>query len=843
MSSWVTHPFALRARVIGVAAVVAIAARACEPAPPAPTVEGVATMLGQSVGGVVRAGEFRWEASDGVLVDNLLGRRVLFLASASEGQSRDLYRARVRVSFEGRPIGVVGPIFNLTSTPLGDDAGLTGDGPTIGRYAAFASRSYGTVTSITLLDTAGDGGVVGAQNAFETFLGHLTNLQETGSWEGIGRAELSFMPSPASVAFQFEPGALVVSPSGSQAQRIPVEGSGDSELGIISIHRLPHLRKNAVLWAVDSVRAVVGPGPIAWMEDTFFGARDKVRQTTHAAFGEANTAVVAASADAPPPSPPLDASAAGEDGGYWPPSRLPSIWKNPDQSEGTWEPVTYPFLKKLPGATSQVPAYFYRTYIKADAQRPYAKVLVVAMDTRQLEVNMEGGVEDPKPLTGGRGLGRIPREPEILSRVVGAFNGAFKTTHGAYGMMANKRLLLPPKQEAATVVVTEDHKVGMGSWRRSEDDIPKEIVSFRQNLDPLVEDGMFNPRNRTQWGFQLAGTSVMTERSGICVTKAGHFFYLWGDDVSGSTLGKAMVQAGCQYGMHLDMNPKHTGFVFTDIRDVHKKQYDAKLLSDGMEIQPERYIEWSPKDFFYVMLREAAVARPSSKLKWTVDKGAQPAPVWLPGVFESSFTHDGVGVQLIAFEPERALFRVKPARSDGVEGSLDLDAEDAKKVLLAVGVGSARGGRGLGFRLDGKQLVPFRGQSGYLWADETGALKITEAQPPANAPVAVELPLVVTASKVTLSADERGASRPRAAACMTSDGRVIIASSSSESDRANATALIEAGCTSAAALDRGSHQDGFVQRAGVGGGQVARGEQTTLYAIATPMRPRGFIWK
>lgn len=799
-------------------------------------------MLGQSVGGVVRSGEFRWESSDGVVLDNLLGRRVLFLAAAAEDQPRDLYRARVRVSFEGRPIGVLGPIFNLTSTPLGDDAGLAGDGPTITRFAAFASRSYGSVSSITLLDTSGDGGVVGAHNALETFLGHLTNLQETGSWDGLGRSELSFEPSPASVAFQFEPGVLAVAPSGAAPQRIPVEGVGDSEQGNIAIHRMPHLRKNVVLWAVDSVRAVVGPGPIAWLEETFFGARDKVRRTTHAAFGE-TVATVAASAEAPPPSPPLDASAAGEDGGYWPPSRLPSIWKSPDASEGNWEPVTYPFLKKMPGATAAVPSYFYRTYIKPDAQRPYSKVLVVAMDTRQLEVNMEGGVEDPKPLTGGRGLGRIPRDPEILSRVVGAFNGAFKTTHGAYGMMANKRVLLPPKSEAATVVVTEDHRVGMGSWRRSEDDIPKEIVSFRQNLDPLVEDGMFNPRNRTQWGFQLAGTSVMTERSGICVTKAGHFFYLWGDDVSGATLGKAMVQAGCQYGMHLDMNPKHTGFVFTDIRDVHKKQYDAKLLSDGMEIQPERYIEWSPKDFFYVMLRESAVARPSNKLKWVVDKGVQPAPVWMPGVFESSFTQDGTAVQLVAFEPERALFRVKPARSDGVEGSIDLDADDAKRVLLATGLASARGGRGLGFRLDGKQLVPFRGQSGYLWVDDAGVMKITEAQPPANATSAVELPLVVTASKLTLSSDEHGAARPRAAACVSSDGRVIIASSNAESDRANAAALLEAGCTSAVALDRGSHQDGFVQRAGAAAGQVSRGEQTTLYAIATPLRPRGFMWK
>ncbi|HEU4533991.1 MAG TPA: hypothetical protein VFS00_07735, partial [Polyangiaceae bacterium] len=306
--------------------------------------------------------------------------------------------------------------------------------------------------------------------------------------------------------------------------------------------------------------------------------------------------------EAPPPSPPLDASGAGEgDEGHWPPAPLPSIWREGEEGEGVWEAVRLPFLRRLPGATGEAPPYFYKTWLAPDPQRPYAKVLVVAMDTRQLEVGMEGGVEDPKPLTGAPSKGRIPRDPDVLSRVVGAFNGAFKTTHGAYGMMVDRRVLLPPKPDAATFAVTESGRVGMGSWRAAE--TPPEIVSFRQNLDPLVEDGTLNPSKRTIWGFQLAGTSVLTERSGACVTRAGHLFYLWGDDLSGPTLGKAMIQSGCAYGMHLDMNPHHTGFVFLNVRDASKRQYDTRLLTQQMSILPERYLEWSPKDFFYVMLR------------------------------------------------------------------------------------------------------------------------------------------------------------------------------------------------------------------------------------------------
>ena len=134
----------------------------------------------------------------------------------------------------------------------------------------------------------------------------------------------------------------------------------------------------------------------------------------------------------------------------------------------------YPWLKHLtiaaqkpqaPGsaeASPGPPPYFYTTTIRPDAERPYAKVLVVAMDMRQLELDMEAGVEDPKPLTGARGSGKIPRDPKILSRVVGAFNGAFKTTHGEYGMMVHRRVLLPPKPNAATVLIVSRSPGGPG---------------------------------------------------------------------------------------------------------------------------------------------------------------------------------------------------------------------------------------------------------------------------------------------------------------------------------------------------------------------------------------------
>jgi hypothetical protein len=94
-------------------------------------------------------------------------------------------------------------------------------------------------------------------------------------------------------------------------------------------------------------------------------------------------------------------------------------------------------------------------------------------------------------------------------------------------------VLLPPVKGGATVIVNDSGEVGLGSWPESLE-IPPDVRSFRQNLDPLVEDGVANPTGRNLWGWQLEGESVMTHRSALCVTSAGHLYYAWGDEIDGA---------------------------------------------------------------------------------------------------------------------------------------------------------------------------------------------------------------------------------------------------------------------------------------------------------------------
>ncbi len=98
-------------------------------------------------------------------------------------------------------------------------------------------------------------------------------------------------------------------------------------------------------------------------------------------------------------------------------------------------------------------------WVIADTVSPSTRVVLLAMDLRQLRLSMQAGVEDPVPLVGPRGDGRIPRDPAVLENLVGAFNGAFKTEHGEYGMVVDRRVLLPPRPRAATVATLDDGRV------------------------------------------------------------------------------------------------------------------------------------------------------------------------------------------------------------------------------------------------------------------------------------------------------------------------------------------------------------------------------------------------
>lgn len=848
-SSFLAH----RIRLLAVASGLGLAVHCSSARPPPRSIEGLATMLGQASRSVVAPGDIAWEPSPGWLAETFLGRRLLFLGAEKAGAPRDVYRARVRVTLDGKPIGVT-QVRNLTDTPLGDDTGLD----VRGSRAAFATVAYGSIQGITVLELAGARREDKPEGSFQRALQSITAFQELGTFEGLGRADIVLeMPATRARLTLGERELAVDLGEPARALRYDLDtralaagDGGQPYAARADVHR--QAEKPLVLWGVDTVRAEVGPEPIAWLEEKVFGAKDKFKRTTYQMFGSSgasNTLKEGAESEQVRATV-LDASKLHE-GESWPPPNIPSIWKENKPGEGEWQPVVLPFLKPMPGAGDKgdkPPAYFYKTFFRPDSARPYSEVMLIAMDMRQLELGMQAGFEDPKPLTGPAGDGRLPRDKAVLDRVVGTFNGAFKTTHGRYGMKVDDRVLIPPVPGGATVMVRADGAVGLGSWPQSEV-IPDDVRSFRQNLDPLVEDGVANPTGRYIWGWQLSGTSVMTQRTALCVTAAGHLYYAFAPEIDGPTLGKALRQAGCSYGIHLDMNPGHCGFVYTDVVDYRAKEFNLKKAHDEMKLDPGKFVRWSAKDFFYVMVRDPVPSDPSG-VRWAPDGGLQPPPQWLPGVHRGTLRVGNLEVELASFDAGRVGWRLragsKEPRQVGSPANAELTGEDSKRAVAAIGLGHTTDATRLGiaftgaFALDPKPgyatLVAAPGKALALFAPgETPKLEKDDE--------AAQLPLLAEAGKLTEAARAHGPLRQRGALCALPSGRVVVASARHDSSDSLAAALMKVGCTRVVELDRGSQHPAFVHRAGGPTPPLAGYETSVLYAIGRQMLPHAFRWK
>lgn len=841
-----------RGLIVAVAAALGLVSHCAAPRPPEKSLPGLAAALGRASGGVVDDHDIAWEDSPGFWTETFFGRHLLFLSREKQDAPRDLYRARVRVTLDGQIIEVR-DARNLTDTPQGDDVGLEARG----QRASFATLAYGKIQGISVLELPGIRNSDRPESLLDRLLLTITSLQQTGTWRGIGRTDIVLDVPADRAKLSLDPEKLTVD-FGEPARNLSFDVASRklSALDggeVYAARAVPQVYggKPLVHWLVDTLRAEVGPEPIAWLENKVFGAEDEVKRAAYSLFANKAGSELKADADKAVVARVLDAAAFDGAADSWPPPNVPSIWKDAKPGEGTWKAVTYPFLKPmlgLPPGADKPPPYFYRTTIRPDPKRPYSEVLLIALDMRQLELGMQAGFEDPKPTIGPPGDGRLPDDPKKYRRIVATFNGAFKTTHGAYGMMVNRRVLLPPVKGGASVVVTDTGEVGLGSWPNSFE-IPKNIVSFRQNLDPLVEDGVANPTGRNLWGWQLEGESVMTHRSAICVTSAGHLYYAWGDEIDGATLGKALRQAGCSYGIHLDMNPAHTGFIFMDVLNPFKQKAELKIADGGMKIAIDKYVRGAPKDFFYVMVRDAAPPEQEG-IEWTPDAGAQPPPAWMTGIFSAKLAIGSVDVQLSRFEKGHVALRVRAGSKEpgawGAKGvKLSLDDKEAHEVMAAIGLGHTTDSTRYGLSFAGAAPIQLRTAYATLVADARGELRLVTTGAPELAADddAVQLPLLVHGGQVESRARDRGELRQRGALCLAPDGALVVATARHDSSDAVATALMRAGCQDVVELDRGSHHPAFVHRAGGAAPPMASYETSVLYALGRPMLPRAFRWK
>ena len=130
------------------------------------------------------------------------------------------------------------------------------------------------------------------------------------------------------------------------------------------------------------------------------------------------------------------------------------------------------------------------------------------------------------------------------------------------GYYTDNRTIIPLRTGAASFVVYKDGSFALGQWG-SDVSMTPSVVSVRQNLDLLVDNGQIVPAaydaNSSAWGATLGG-GLYVWRSALGITANGALLYVGGPGLDIYNLANIMVHAGAVRAMELDINTDWVNF-------------------------------------------------------------------------------------------------------------------------------------------------------------------------------------------------------------------------------------------------------------------------------------------
>ncbi len=348
----------------------------------------------------------------------------------------------------------------------------------------------------------------------------------------------------------------------------------------------------------DGARAVLGPAPVAWLEDAVYGVEDRVKRVVYhdaapKTFWEAPAVVTAE-----PAPQPMIASNAPVAPSFAPADFTPPVKSVAAASDGRWIPIAD---ARAPG---EAPAMF-KAVVHPDARRSFAAVAVVAIDLERLGVSLVAGTVEPQSTTVPRAerAGVVPADH--FGDLVAAFNGGFKAEHGHYGMMLDGRTFLPPRKTACTVALYRSGSIRIRTFSALEDGVA-DMAGYRQTPPCLVEQGNIHDTllasdDAHGWGAAVGGETVI-RRSALGLDHAGKtLFYAIGDAVTAGTLARAMKAAGAENAAQLDVNQSYPRFVLYAAAPPHEAPRVASALIPDIQFSRSEYVgRPEGRDFFYV---------------------------------------------------------------------------------------------------------------------------------------------------------------------------------------------------------------------------------------------------
>ncbi len=332
--------------------------------------------------------------------------------------------------------------------------------------------------------------------------------------------------------------------------------------------------------ADNIARPLIGDAAVIYLEKIFFNTSDAIKKITyHGALPASATSQTDVS-NTHNTNTRLDLAPLPV------PAHMPAM-----PYEGVWKKVILDqFPNEEPVAT---------TFIRPDADRPYALVTIIQMDIKKLSLGIVAGIKEPGESFGHPGTGRIPQDRIQHDNVIGAFDGGFLYNDGQYGMIADGITYAPLKQNIATLVARTNGELSIMNYTGQ--DLGNNIAFVRQNCPVLIENGnlsVTDPKNKAQWGRTLT-SQTYTWRSGIGITSTGNLLYAGGNNLTPATLAYALKAAGAVNAMQLDINPAWVSFNFFTKNPATGILTSIPFMKDAHD-RSKQYIHGHNKDFFYL---------------------------------------------------------------------------------------------------------------------------------------------------------------------------------------------------------------------------------------------------
>ncbi|PFG39350.1 hypothetical protein ATJ97_1853 [Georgenia soli] len=269
------------------------------------------------------------------------------------------------------------------------------------------------------------------------------------------------------------------------------------------------------------------------------------------------------------------------------PAPLPVLAGHPAlPGEGAWQA----------GRTDRTgrPALF-TTFIRPDAQHPGVVAGVARFVPGRTAVHLVAGTREPQ----GARVGAAAVPSSDVPDLVATFNSGWRTMDAPGGFYIDGAGAPTLTPGLASAVIDDHGRVTVGQWGRDVTMTPH-VRAVRQNLRLIVDGGAPVPglaRNyQGSWGspnnqFQY------TWRSGLGNDAHGDLIYVAGNDLTLQTLAQALVEAGVQRGMELDIHSPHVSF--TGWYGTGAAARPRMLLPD-LPSSTSKYLVPDQRDFFYV---------------------------------------------------------------------------------------------------------------------------------------------------------------------------------------------------------------------------------------------------